>query len=230
MDTRYPLYSIPHFSFTITGFPVRPFRNGLGFSGTAWGAGESFKQNATRVKFSTTYSHLSKISPVSGFLHTHVERNNEMQIGGALAGGGSAVFTDLIHGNKGINTRAFILQYTFFCASSSSSYFSTKSCLQSFEAELEGGVTTETVQIIWERGALPYRARCEHGQDRFVFCGGAALRVWSKRPEYELHWWLGKHDWQLQLSLWQRQRHWERWVFLQKNTAAKIYKSALLFA
>ena len=106
-----------------------------------------------------------------------------MQITGALAGGGSAVFTDLIHGNKGINTRAFILQYTFFCACSSSSYFSTKSCLQSFEAELEGGVTTETVQIIRERGALPYRARCEHGQDWFVFRGGAALHVWNECPK-----------------------------------------------
>ena len=29
-----PLYSIPHFSFTITGFPVRSFRNGFGLTGT----------------------------------------------------------------------------------------------------------------------------------------------------------------------------------------------------
>lgn len=27
------MYSMPHFSFTITGLPVRPFRNGFGFSG-----------------------------------------------------------------------------------------------------------------------------------------------------------------------------------------------------
>ena len=27
-----PLYSIPHFSFTITSLPVRPVRNGFGFT------------------------------------------------------------------------------------------------------------------------------------------------------------------------------------------------------
>lgn len=32
-DTKYPLYSIPHLSFTITGLPVRPLRKGLGFKG-----------------------------------------------------------------------------------------------------------------------------------------------------------------------------------------------------
>lgn len=30
------MYSIPHFSFTITGFPVSPFRNGLGLRGRLW--------------------------------------------------------------------------------------------------------------------------------------------------------------------------------------------------
>ena len=34
-ETRYPLYSIPHFNFTITGLPVKPLRNGFGFSGIA---------------------------------------------------------------------------------------------------------------------------------------------------------------------------------------------------
>jgi hypothetical protein len=29
-----PLYSIPHFSFTMTGFPVRSFKNGFGLTGT----------------------------------------------------------------------------------------------------------------------------------------------------------------------------------------------------
>ena len=29
-----PLYSIPHFSFTMTGLPVRPFKNGFGLTGT----------------------------------------------------------------------------------------------------------------------------------------------------------------------------------------------------
>ena len=31
---RSPLYSIPHLSFTMTCFPVRSVRNGLGFTGT----------------------------------------------------------------------------------------------------------------------------------------------------------------------------------------------------
>lgn len=30
-----PLYSMPHFSFTITGFPVSSFKNGFGFTGVA---------------------------------------------------------------------------------------------------------------------------------------------------------------------------------------------------
>lgn len=34
-ETRYPLYSIPHLSFTITGLPVSPFKNGFGFKGIA---------------------------------------------------------------------------------------------------------------------------------------------------------------------------------------------------
>lgn len=93
------------------------------------------------------------------------------------------MFTDLIHGNKGINTRAFVLQNTLFFAYCGSSYFSVKSCLQSFEAELEGGGTTKAIQVFRERGALPYRARCEHGKTGFVFYGWAALRVGSKRPE-----------------------------------------------
>ena len=29
-----PLYSIPHFNLTITGFPVKSFRNGFGLTGT----------------------------------------------------------------------------------------------------------------------------------------------------------------------------------------------------
>lgn len=29
-----PLYSIPHFNFTMTAFPVRSFRNGFGLTGT----------------------------------------------------------------------------------------------------------------------------------------------------------------------------------------------------
>eukprot|EP00243_Klebsormidium_subtile_P003362 TRINITY_DN16743_c0_g1_i1.p1 TRINITY_DN16743_c0_g1~~TRINITY_DN16743_c0_g1_i1.p1 ORF type:complete len:123 (-),score=0.50 TRINITY_DN16743_c0_g1_i1:101-469(-) len=33
-DTRNPLYSIPHFSLTMTGFPVCSFRNGFGLTGT----------------------------------------------------------------------------------------------------------------------------------------------------------------------------------------------------
>ena len=32
---RSPLYSMPHFSFTITGFPVSSFKNGFGFTGVA---------------------------------------------------------------------------------------------------------------------------------------------------------------------------------------------------
>lgn len=32
-ETRNPLYSIPHLSFTMTGFPVSSFKNGLGFTG-----------------------------------------------------------------------------------------------------------------------------------------------------------------------------------------------------
>jgi len=35
-DTRKPLYSIPHFSFATTGFPVRSLRNGFGFTGTVY--------------------------------------------------------------------------------------------------------------------------------------------------------------------------------------------------
>ncbi len=34
VDTRNPLYSIPHFSFTSTCFPVSWFRKGFGFTGT----------------------------------------------------------------------------------------------------------------------------------------------------------------------------------------------------
>jgi len=34
-DTRNPLYSIPHFSLTMTGFPVRPLRKGFGLRGRA---------------------------------------------------------------------------------------------------------------------------------------------------------------------------------------------------
>lgn len=29
-----PLYSIPHFNFTMTGLPVKSFRKGFGFTGT----------------------------------------------------------------------------------------------------------------------------------------------------------------------------------------------------
>jgi hypothetical protein len=32
-ETRNPLYSIPHLSFTMTGFPVSSFKKGLGFTG-----------------------------------------------------------------------------------------------------------------------------------------------------------------------------------------------------
>ena len=31
-ETRNPLYSMPHLSFTDTDFPVKSFRNGLGFN------------------------------------------------------------------------------------------------------------------------------------------------------------------------------------------------------
>jgi hypothetical protein len=31
---KLPLYSIPHFSLTMTGFPVKLFKNGLGLTGT----------------------------------------------------------------------------------------------------------------------------------------------------------------------------------------------------
>lgn len=29
-----PLYSIPHFNFTMTGLPVKSFKKGFGFTGT----------------------------------------------------------------------------------------------------------------------------------------------------------------------------------------------------
>ena len=35
LNQHSPLYSIPHFSFTITGFPVSSFKNGFGFTGVA---------------------------------------------------------------------------------------------------------------------------------------------------------------------------------------------------
>lgn len=31
-----PLYSIPHLSFTMTGFPVKLFKKGLGLTGTVY--------------------------------------------------------------------------------------------------------------------------------------------------------------------------------------------------
>ena len=31
---KVPLYSMPHFSLTMTGFPVKLFKNGLGLTGT----------------------------------------------------------------------------------------------------------------------------------------------------------------------------------------------------
>lgn len=31
-----PLYSIPHLSFTMTGFPVKLFKKGFGLTGTVW--------------------------------------------------------------------------------------------------------------------------------------------------------------------------------------------------
>ena len=33
VETRNPLYSWPHFSLTMTGFPTRELRKGLGFIG-----------------------------------------------------------------------------------------------------------------------------------------------------------------------------------------------------
>ena len=35
LQQLHTLYSIPHLSFTITGFPVSPLKNGLGLSGRA---------------------------------------------------------------------------------------------------------------------------------------------------------------------------------------------------
>jgi hypothetical protein len=35
METKNPLYSIPHFSLTMIGLPVSSFRKGLGFT-TVW--------------------------------------------------------------------------------------------------------------------------------------------------------------------------------------------------
>ena len=32
MDNNIPLYSIPHFNLTITGFDTRPTKKGLGFN------------------------------------------------------------------------------------------------------------------------------------------------------------------------------------------------------
>ena len=38
-ETRYPLYSMPHLSLTMTGFPVSPLRKGFGFKGmNGWAA------------------------------------------------------------------------------------------------------------------------------------------------------------------------------------------------
>ena len=34
VDTLIPLYSMPHFSLTMTGLPVKSFRNGFGLTGT----------------------------------------------------------------------------------------------------------------------------------------------------------------------------------------------------
>nr|GMD35367.1 unnamed protein product [Ipomoea batatas] len=45
-ETRNPLYSIPHFSFTMTGFPVKLFRKGLGFTGTV--SIEAFQGESTQ--------------------------------------------------------------------------------------------------------------------------------------------------------------------------------------
>jgi hypothetical protein len=38
-DTRYPLYSIPHFNLTRTSLPVRSLRKGLGLTGAVCGDG-----------------------------------------------------------------------------------------------------------------------------------------------------------------------------------------------
>ena len=34
LDNHIPLYSIPHFSFTMIGLPVNPFKKGFGLTGT----------------------------------------------------------------------------------------------------------------------------------------------------------------------------------------------------
>lgn len=41
---------MPHFSFTITGFPVRPFRKGFGFRGKLWRS-RPIRDKYTHIKF-----------------------------------------------------------------------------------------------------------------------------------------------------------------------------------
>jgi len=45
-----PLYSIPHFSLTMTGFPVKLFKNGFGLTGTVFFLGGGIRKDVKRVK------------------------------------------------------------------------------------------------------------------------------------------------------------------------------------
>ena len=63
VDTKNPLYSIPHFNLTTTGLPVRPFRNGLGFSGIAYKYERVIAMHTT-LYMDHTHSHVHFFSQI----------------------------------------------------------------------------------------------------------------------------------------------------------------------
>ena len=65
VDTRNPLYSMPHLSLTITGFPVSSFKNGLGLIGTVCGI-EEYREEG-RVQEGSRLQQISQIQNWSRF-------------------------------------------------------------------------------------------------------------------------------------------------------------------